>query len=95
MNRSSQRRPFAKNWPSLRAPNVARKAATRRKPAFKSAAVVTVFEIPTMTKRGRKQTADWLRGRADLVEKHNSEDFSNRFTSRYMCEAPTTRARKR
>lgn len=47
-----------------------------------SAAVITVFEAPSMTTRGRKSIASWMRRQADFLEQHG-QDFAKRFTARY------------
>jgi hypothetical protein len=50
----------------------------------KSAAIVTIYHAPAMTKKGRKAVADWLRYRADDLEKHGKEFTEGRFTARYI-----------
>ena len=49
----------------------------------KSAAIVTIFKAPDMTKRGRKRIADWLRRQAGFLES-NGDELSSRFTARYL-----------
>lgn len=49
----------------------------------KAAAIITVKDAPAMTKRGRKQIAQWLRRQATFVERYGSE-LSTRFTARYL-----------
>lgn len=49
----------------------------------KSAAVLTVFDAPKFTKKGRKNVAAWLRRQAAFIESHNAE-LSKRFRARYL-----------
>ncbi len=49
----------------------------------KSAAVLTIKDAPAMTKRGRKQIADWLRKQADWLEKDGAV-YADRFRARYL-----------
>ena len=49
----------------------------------KTAAIVTINLANKMTPKGRKQIANWLRSRADLLVKHG-DLMANRFTSRYI-----------
>ncbi len=49
----------------------------------KSAAILTVKDAPKMTRRGRKNIAEWLRRQAAFLE-HNGDELSNRFTARYL-----------
>ena len=49
----------------------------------KSAAIVTIYDAPSMSKRGRKSIAKWLRQRADIIEKE-ADALAPRFTSRYI-----------
>lgn len=49
----------------------------------KSAAVLTIFDAPLMTKRGRNQVADWLRRQADMLVKDGEFYTPGRFTGRY------------
>lgn len=49
----------------------------------KSAAIVTIKDASKMTAKGRKKIANWLRGRAALLEKHG-DLMSSRFTARYI-----------
>lgn len=51
--------------------------------AEKSAAIVTIRKANTMTKRGRKAVAAWLRRQAMFLERRGPE-FSDRFTARYL-----------
>ena len=48
----------------------------------KSAAIVTIKDAAKMNKAGRKKIAAWLRGRAELLEKHG-DLMASRFTARY------------
>jgi len=52
---------------------------------LKSAAIVTVFDAPNMTARGRKAVAKWLRKQAEFVEKYGKE-LDKRFRARYLYE---------
>lgn len=49
----------------------------------KSAAVLTLKDAPSMTKKGRKDIALWLRRQAGFLEKH-ADKLSHRFTARYI-----------
>jgi hypothetical protein len=49
----------------------------------KSAAIVTVFDAPKMTKRGRKEVAAWLRRQAEFLEK-DGEEYAGKFRARYL-----------
>lgn len=51
--------------------------------AEKTAAVVTINKASIMTKRGRKEIADWLRRHADWLVEHGAE-YSPRFRGRYI-----------
>lgn len=53
------------------------------KPKEKSAAIVTIRNASEMTKRGRKQIANWLRKHADWLEE-SGHHYSARFTGRYL-----------
>jgi hypothetical protein len=55
----------------------------KKKPAEKSAAIITVKDAPEMTKRGRRQVASWMRKQADFLE-FEGKAFSKRFTARYL-----------
>lgn len=48
-----------------------------------AAAVITVRQAKDMTKKGRKQIADWMRKQAAFLEE-NGDCFSDRFTARYL-----------
>lgn len=52
-------------------------------PVDKAAAIVTIFNGANMTMRGRRDIANWLRGRADLLE-NEGDNLASRFTSRYL-----------
>lgn len=49
----------------------------------KSAAICTVFDAASMTPRGRKDIARWLRRQASFVEKH-ADQLAKRYTARYL-----------
>lgn len=49
----------------------------------KSAAIVTIHNAAKMHAKGRKKIANWLRGRAALLEKHG-DLMAKRFTARYL-----------
>ena len=49
----------------------------------KSAAIVTIKDAPSMTKRGRKAIAAWLRKHADWLEQ-DGDKYSKWFTGRYI-----------
>jgi hypothetical protein len=49
----------------------------------KSAAVLTVFDAPKMTAKGRRDIANWLRKQADFVLRDGAS-FADRFTARYL-----------
>lgn len=51
--------------------------------AEKSAAVITIKDAPAMTKKGRKEVADWMRDQAKFLEEDGAR-FSNRFRARYL-----------
>lgn len=48
-----------------------------------SAAIVTIKDAGSMTRRGRKAVADWLRKHATWLEK-DGHAYSKRFTGRYL-----------
>ena len=48
-----------------------------------SAAIVTIKDAPSMTKRGRKAIAAWLRKHAVWLEQ-DGDKYSKRFTGRYI-----------
>lgn len=49
----------------------------------KSAAVLTVFDAPRFSKKGRKAIAEWLKRQAGFIL-NNSEQLSKRFSARYL-----------
>lgn len=49
----------------------------------RSAAVLTIKDADQMTKRGRRDIADWLRKQADFLIEHGDQ-FSGRFRARYL-----------
>lgn len=49
----------------------------------KSAAVLTIFDAPNMSEKGRKDIAAWLRRQAGFLLKNNKE-LAKRFTARYL-----------
>lgn len=50
----------------------------------KSAAIVTIKAPGKMSKKGRKQIADWLRRQAANLSKHGNEYTDGMFTARYL-----------
>lgn len=48
-----------------------------------SAAIVTIKNAAKMNAKGRKKIANWLRGRAALLEKHG-DLMASRFVARYI-----------
>lgn len=52
-----------------------------KKPKAKCVALLTVKSPGKMTKRGRKDIAMWLRGRAELIERRGDTLTDGRFTS--------------
>lgn len=50
----------------------------------KSAATLTLNKPGEMSKRGRKQIADWLRRQARDLEKLGDQYSSKRLTARYL-----------
>jgi hypothetical protein len=57
--------------------------SVKKKPAEKSAAVITIKDAPEMTKAGRRKIAAWMRQQADFLE-FEGKAFSKRFTARYL-----------
>jgi len=49
----------------------------------KSQAIITIYDAPKMSKKGRKAIADWMRRQARFLE-HHSGELSSRFRARYM-----------
>ncbi len=52
----------------------------------KTAAVLTVRDVPDMTKRGRKSIAEWLRKQADLIESNEAKVLARECRMRYQYE---------
>lgn len=50
---------------------------------MKSAAIVTIKDAASMTKKGRKAVANWLRKKASCLEQ-NGQLYSRRFVARYL-----------
>jgi hypothetical protein len=50
----------------------------------KSAAVVTIYRAPEMTKVGRRNVAAWLRRQADFLEKEYRNITPTRYRARYL-----------
>ncbi len=57
----------------------------KKKSAPKTAAIVTIFDAPSMTLAGRKRIAKWLRSRADHLEKHG-ELLAKRCVQRWLYD---------
>lgn len=55
----------------------------RKKAREKSAAVLTVRDVPAMTRKGRKAIATWLRNHATTIE-FRGNLLANRYTARYL-----------
>jgi hypothetical protein len=49
----------------------------------KAAAIVTIKDAPSMTAKGRKRIATWLRKQADFLEAE-AKNLSPRFRARYL-----------
>lgn len=49
----------------------------------KSAAVVTIFDAPSMTVKGKREIALWLRRQAHALER-DAKLYAKRFTARYL-----------
>jgi len=49
-----------------------------------SAAILTLKKPGMMSKRGRKDIADWLRKQAAFFLRHGDEYSKTRFTARYL-----------
>lgn len=56
----------------------------RKAKTAKSAAVITIKAPGTMTAKGRKAIADWLRHHALMLIKDGAAYTEGRFTGRYM-----------
>lgn len=50
----------------------------------KSAAVLSIFDAPRMTARGRRDIAAWLRRHASWLVKRGAGYTNGRFTGRYL-----------
>jgi hypothetical protein len=50
---------------------------------MKSAAVITIKDVGSMTDQGRKDIAAWLRHQAKMLLKHGDE-YSDSFRARYL-----------
>lgn len=50
---------------------------------YKSAAVLTIKDAPSMTSKGRKDIAKWLRRQAEDLETLG-KDYSSGFRARYL-----------
>lgn len=57
------------------------KPKPKRKP--RTAAVLTVYDAPKMTKKGREQIGRWLLRQADAIILNNKA-MANRWTARYL-----------
>lgn len=53
---------------------------------LKTAATVTIHRAPDMTRRGRKNIANWLRRQANFLEFDYAE-LSRRYTARWQYKA--------
>ena len=49
----------------------------------KSAAIITIKHADAMTKKGRRDVAEWLRMHANYLLEHGKE-YAPRFTARYL-----------
>lgn len=58
-----------------------------------SAAVVTIFDAPAMSKKGRKYVANWLRNQARQLEQF-ADKYASRFTARYVYRGSPPLRRK-
>lgn len=59
----------------------AKKAKAKRE---KAAAVLSIFDAPGMTARGRLEIAQWLRECARDLRKHGDLYRAGRFTARFL-----------
>lgn len=50
---------------------------------MKSAAVLTIKDVPMMNEQGRKDIAAWLRHQAKMLLKHGDE-YAENFRARYL-----------
>ena len=55
-----------------------------RKKVEKSAAIITIKSPGKMTKRGRRDIAEWLRRHATWLLKHGDEYTNGRFAGRFI-----------
>ena len=55
-----------------------------------SAAIVTIFDAPSMTKKGRKAIAAWLRQHAQWLEE-DGWNYATRFIGRYQIRSDRRR----
>lgn len=60
-------------------------AAPRPKRSTNVAASLTVYRVPDMTAKGRKEVCDWLRKTARDLQFH-PQSFAKTFRARYMYE---------
>ena len=51
----------------------------------RSAAIVTIKDAPSMSKRGRRAIATWLRKHANWLEQ-DGDKYSKRFVGRYLYQ---------
>ncbi len=49
----------------------------------KSAAILTVFNAPNMTPKGRRQIVAWLKRQTSFLEKY-PDQLARRWTARYL-----------
>jgi hypothetical protein len=52
----------------------------------KSAAVLSIFDAPNMTYRGRLEIAAWLHHQAHMLVRDGEEYAEGRFTARYRYD---------
>jgi hypothetical protein len=50
----------------------------------KSAATLTIHDIPDMTTAGKRAIIRWLERQAEFLRENPGKAFSSRFTARYM-----------
>lgn len=58
-----------------------KKAKTKK---YRSAAVLSMFRVPTMTTKGRIAIATWLRKQATMMVSNGKAYTPGRFTARYL-----------
>lgn len=56
----------------------------KRKP-LNNAAIVTIYRAPFMTRKDRRDVAEWLRRQADMLVSDGELYSETRFTARYLC----------